>query len=157
MNRMILLNVGNTHTQWVYACMDGVFSGSVQCIDTAEWMHELSLLPQADDQTAVWVACVVPQGRRILESASIYKNLNFVDAASGAVAGLDFSLVDSSTLGADRIANAAALLQRKLPAACLDCGTAVTVEIVTDQKQFAGGAIMPGRRLMRKSLASGTR
>ena len=80
-----------------------------------------------------------------------------MDAASAHIAGLDFSKVDTSTLGADRIANAACLMYSyTLPAANFDCGTAITMEIVLDNGVFAGGAIMPGRKLMRTSLASGT-
>ena len=59
---------------------------------------------------------------------------------------------------ADRIANAAALLAEgsRLPAVCLDAGTAITLEIVDERHRFLGGAILPGRGLMRKSLHAGT-
>jgi len=60
--------------------------------------------------------------------------------------------LDFSTVGADRIANAAALLDGPLPAISIDFGTAVTIEYVTADRQFAGGAILPGRVLLRKSL-----
>ena len=40
----------------------------------------------------------------------------------------------------------------KLPAVCIDFGTAVTFEVVTEDREFAGGAIMPGRMLLRRSL-----
>lgn len=62
------------------------------------------------------------------------------------------SELDLSTVGADRIANAAALLDGPLPAVSIDFGTAVTIEFVTENRQFAGGAILPGRMLLRKSL-----
>ena len=156
MKHFLLLNIGNTHTQYCYADAAGEISGDIAVIDTAAWMLDLTRLPQQANAVAVWIACVVPQARKILEESGFYQNLHAVDAVSAAAAGLDFSLVDTSTLGADRIANAAALLDGALPAACFDCGTAVTLEIVDKKKRFAGGAIMPGRKLMRKSLAVGT-
>ena len=55
------------------------------------------------------------------------------------------------------MANAAALAEfYPLPGAVIDCGTAITLELVDEKCRFAGGAIAPGRALMRKSLAIGT-
>ena len=55
------------------------------------------------------------------------------------------------------MANAAALAEfYPLPGAVIDCGTAITLELVDKNKRFAGGAIAPGRALMRSSLAKGT-
>ena len=156
MNSILLLNIGNTHTQWGYCDSCGNTVELAGFIDTGSWMQDITLLPSDEKYSAVWAACVVPQAREGLTAAGFYKNLHFVDADNAAAAGLDFSLMDASTLGADRIANAAALLKYPLPAACFDCGTAVTLEIVDEKKRFAGGAIMPGRKLMRKSLAVGT-
>ena len=63
------------------------------------------------------------------------------------------SLIDKSTLGADRFANAIALVNfANLPAICIDCGTAITFESVDAKNVFRGGAIMPGRMLLRKAL-----
>ena len=156
MSNFLLFNIGNTHTQWVGADSSGKPLGAVKSLPTADWMESPGMLPIAEHGCVVWAACVVPQARKILSEAAIYQQLHFVDAKSAAALGLDFSLVDTSTLGADRIANVAALLEYPLPAACIDCGTAITLEIVTRDKFFAGGAIFPGRKLMRKGLAIGT-
>ena len=156
MNSILLLNIGNTHTQWGYCDSCGNKVVLAGFVDTQSWMQDISLLPSDEKFSSVWAACVVPQARNSLTAAGFYRELHFVDAANAAAAGLDFSMMDASTLGADRIANAAALLKYPLPAACFDCGTAITMEIVDEQHRFAGGAIMPGRKLMRKSLFSGT-
>ena len=157
MNFFLILNIGNTHTQMVFADCNGRMDLPVRTVDTAAWQSDLSVLPVASDDCQVWVACVVPAAKKILSASNKYKNLYWVDAQSGAGAGLDFSRMDSSTLGADRIANAAALLANgKLPASNFDCGTAITLETVLPGGIFAGGAIMPGRKLMREALAKGT-
>ncbi len=65
----------------------------------------------------------------------------------------DLSGVEAEKLGADRIANAAKLLlDGILPAMTIDCGTAVNCEIVDENGVYRGGAILPGRLLLRKSL-----
>ena len=62
------------------------------------------------------------------------------------------SALDLSTVGADRIANAAALLDGPLPALSIDFGTAIDIEYVTADRRFEGGAILPGRSLLRNAL-----
>ncbi len=42
------------------------------------------------------------------------------------------------------------------PACIVDCGTAITVDLMNEQGQHQGGLISPGLRLMRQSLAQGT-
>ena len=156
MKKFLLLNIGNTHTQWLLTAQDKFESHTSGRVNTSQWQQDLSLLPAVESGCTVWAACVVPSARKILSESAVYSDLHWVDAQAAAVCGLDFSPVDTSTLGADRIANAAALLEYTLPAVNFDCGTAVTMEIVDAQKRFAGGAIMPGRKLMRQSLFKGT-
>lgn len=151
----LLFNVGNTHTQWCRAARDRGEWESVAVCDTAQWMAQLELLPEIDEYTSVWVACVVPAARGRL--AERYQDkLHWVNAESAQKAGLDWRLMDTSTLGADRIANAAALLSYPLPAVNFDCGTAITMETVLADGTFAGGAIAPGRKLLRRALSEGT-
>lgn len=157
MSFFLLLNIGNTHTQVAFADSNGNIEEPIRIIPTAQWQSNIQLLPQAADDCRVWAACVVPYARKILSGSKFYRNLFWVDAAAGEAAGLDFSSIDTSTLGADRIANAAALLMHgRLPASNFDCGTAITLETVLENGVFAGGAIMPGRKLMRMALKNGT-
>ena len=56
-----------------------------------------------------------------------------------------------------RSANAVAAAEYyPLPALVVDCGSAITFELVDARRRFLGGAILPGRLLMRKALNSGT-
>jgi type III pantothenate kinase len=67
--------------------------------------------------------------------------------------GLRLHYTPKSSLGADRIANAAAafhLYQRDT--IVVDLGTATTLEVVTRQGDFMGGAIMPGLETMLTAL-----
>ncbi|MDR0932345.1 MAG: type III pantothenate kinase [Victivallales bacterium] len=141
----IILNIGNTYSQ--AALWDGKNFEFLPRIETAELT--LDSLPA---KYPIVATTVVPETKTRLATDRI----SFIDAYNCGDL-VDFSQVDASTLGADRVANAIALsYSGKLPAIALDCGTAVTLEIVDANRVFKGGAIAPGRALMRRALASGT-
>ena len=143
------LNIGNTHTQISSSCA----SGAAHCRSAG--IRLLRTVPTADfdpaslpDGAEIAAACVVAEKLDALKARGV--RLATPEAASKFV---DFSLVDSSTLGQDRIANAVYLATKDpLPAVSLDFGTCITAEVVDAQKRFLGGAIFPGRRLMRRAL-----
>ena len=61
------------------------------------------------------------------------------------------------SMGADRVADIIALAKfSRLPALCVDAGTAVTVDLVAEDGEYVGGLILPGATLMARSLAEGT-
>lgn len=58
-------------------------------------------------------------------------------------------------VGVDRLLDAVAANSRRMagtPAVVIDAGSAVTVDLVDSSGAFAGGAILPGMRLMAKAL-----
>ena len=136
-----ILNIGNTHVQVFDSPGPDRFL-SAECIPTADFD------PQSQTQylPGLAVASVVPA-----LTAALRKMDAFV--VSGTMK-LPFapSPLDLSTVGADRLANAAALLNGPLPALSVDFGTAITFEYVPKDRQFAGGAILPGRMLLRQAL-----
>ena len=137
------LNIGNTHTQILCIARDRlVFSDTVATADfSPEMIHP-------DDMSFIGAACVVERLFPVLKD--INAHMVTPEAASKFV---DFSLVDASTLGQDRIANAVYLTRRAaLPAVSIDFGTCITAEVVDARKRFLGGAIIPGRTLVRKAL-----
>ena len=137
---MILLDIGNTFTR---IRQD---DGKIRIVPTAE------LTPAELPAGKIAACCVVPAVRERLADCDIFW-LN----AQNAGTFVDFTQINTSTLGADRVANAVALADSyPLPAICVDCGTAVTLEIVDRDRVFRGGAIAPGRKLMRLALAQGT-
>ena len=153
MRDLLVLNIGNTHTCWAYRRASGILENPGGC-DTSAWLEDWSHLPDADGP--VWAACVVPEARKQLEALHRYPELHWADARAAGRCGLGLRRMDIATLGMDRIANAAALLSGPLPAATLDCGTAITLEMVDEDREFCGGAIAPGRALLREALARGT-
>ncbi|MBT3211880.1 MAG: type III pantothenate kinase [Planctomycetaceae bacterium] len=62
-------------------------------------------------------------------------------------------------VGIDRLAAATAASRLAIPshgAMVIDCGTAVSVDLVSPDGQFLGGAILPGPSLLSRMLADGT-
>lgn len=66
---------------------------------------------------------------------------------------------DPRHVGIDRLAAATAASRLALPshgAIVIDCGTAISVDLVSSDRQFLGGAILPGPSLLSRLLADGT-
>ena len=152
---VLLLNIGNTYTEVA------VFSG--------EELVECRLFPSQQIMTPdgagtllashpgmpVLAASVAPAAHQALAQAGRGRVLHFLSPEL--VDDVDFSSVDTSTLGADRVANAAAALTlADPPVIVLDCGTAITTEVIDVEGSFRGGCIAPGRQLQRTALHAGT-
>ena len=142
--KLFVLDVGNTHSKYGL-CEDGKIKYSKEC-DTVS-LGDLEL----PDDMPIAAATVVPKVKEYLKCKDIF----WVE--HNILNGIDLSLVNAAQLGTDRIANLAALAcYAKLPAIIIDCGTAVTVEVLDENKVFRGGHIAPGRFLQRKALADYT-
>ena len=71
--------------------------------------------------------------------------------------GLTFRVPKHERVGTDRIANAVAAVELYgSPVAVADFGTATTITVVDREREFAGGSILPGLRLMNSALNAGT-
>ena len=137
---VVLLNIGNTHT--VIAEAENGRINSSRKILTVELNRKV--LPGG---VPVAAATVVPEFRKKFKDHDIFW------LEPGCQCSIDLSRVDSSTLGADRLANLIALEDEfTLPALCIDFGTAITFELLDENRVFVGGAIAPGRALLRNSL-----
>ena len=155
MSDLLVLNIGNTRTQLGIWRNDAVHETTTMptasILGEEEWpeaIERYASLPCA-------AASVVPAATARLASRFSADRLCLVKAEN--IAGIDFSRVRAETVGADRLANVVAALHLfNPPLLVLDCGTAVTVEVVDGLRCFLGGAILPGREMMRRALHSHT-
>jgi type III pantothenate kinase len=75
----------------------------------------------------------------------------------GLKTGLKINLDNPAQLGCDRVADAvAAINSYPCPLIIIDMGTATTISVVDEHKNFIGGMIMPGLRISAESLSSKT-
>ena len=100
----------------------------------------------------MFVVCsVVPKKNRIVKSAAGKRKVLWVDPRLKLGVGIDYP--NSKTIGADRLANAAAVAALYgCPAIVVDFGTAVTFDIVSEHRKYIGGVIAPGLEAMTNFL-----
>lgn len=134
--RILLIDVSNTFTK-VAVARNGII-GRVKKHRTSL----LSALPFSETKADRAVICsVVPKANTILENRLPFPIL-WVDHTT---AGVAIRYPKPSTIGADRLANAAAAVSLgRLPAIVVDFGTAVTFDVVDTTGQYLGGIIAPG-------------
>ncbi len=153
MSNRILINIGNTHVQ-----VANVVSGRPRLMatyDTNAILHS-GVLPSLENlrDFEATALCVVPKMQEILQ-AKYGRHINFLTKDD--FPQLDFSAVDASTLGMDRISNAACAFSLKQGAVMvIDFGTCINSVVVNENGKFLGGTICPGRMLMRQALAEHT-
>lgn len=164
---MLCIDVGNSH---IYG---GVFAGEdirlrfrhTSQVSTSDELgiflksvlRENQCSPEAIKNIAI--CSVVPQLDYSLRSACLkYFSVDPFFLQAGVKTGLNIKYRNPIEVGADRIANAIAATQT-YPGKniiVIDFGTATTFCVITAQKAYLGGAILPGVRLSVDALATKT-
>jgi type III pantothenate kinase len=97
------------------------------------------------------VASVVPQKNREVRKAMGRTKVLWLNPRLKLGVGIDYPA--PKTIGADRLANAAAVAALYgCPAIVVDFGTAVTFDIVSERRNYVGGVIAPGLEAMTSFL-----
>ena len=107
----------------------------------------------------IGICSVVPQLDYSLRAACVkYFSVDPFFLQAGVKTGLNIKYRNPSEVGADRIANAIAATQRfpNRNLIIIDFGTATTFCVVTAQKAYLGGSILPGVRLSVEALSQNT-
>jgi type III pantothenate kinase len=99
----------------------------------------------------VVVSSVVPAKNRAVQTAVKRTPILWLNCRTKIGVGIDYP--NPKTIGADRLANAAAVAALYgCPAVVVDFGTAVTFDIVSAQRKYIGGVIAPGLESMTNFL-----
>jgi type III pantothenate kinase len=97
------------------------------------------------------VSSVVPKKNNQIKRAASRTKILWINATTELGVGIDYP--SPKTIGADRLANAAAVTSLYgVPAIVVDFGTAVTFDIVSAKKKYIGGVIAPGLESMTNFL-----
>ena len=105
------------------------------------------------------VCSVVPAINYPLTSAiKKYFGIDPLYIQSGIKTGLKLKYANPKEIGADRIAGAigACTLHPNRNIIIIDLGTATTIDIVTKDKEYLGGAILAGLKISTNALSNGT-
>jgi type III pantothenate kinase len=99
----------------------------------------------------VVVSSVVPRKNRAISKAAGKTRVLWLNSTVKLGVGIDYPAPE--TIGADRLANAAAVAALYgCPAIVVDFGTAVTFDIVSARRNYIGGVIAPGLEAMTNFL-----
>ncbi len=107
----------------------------------------------ASKPTRVIGLTVVPGGLDACAAFALEAGVILELAGSDLECPLQLAYPDPSQLGVDRWVGAVAAHERYGTAVVVDCGTALTVNLVTADGVFHGGAIAPGPHTMAHALA----
>ena len=153
----LFFDVGNSRVKW--AARDGgrwVAEGNIATHEepTEDWMRAV---PSPD---AIWIASVSAEERVDRLVTACEQAFGMTPArvrTSESRCGVRCAYADPARLGVDRwLAVIAAFRETGGPAIVFDCGTAITVDAVSDKGEHLGGLIMPGIGLMRRALYGST-
>ena len=152
---ILAIDIGNTNI--VVGCIDDKKTYFIERLSTVRTKTELEYavdlktvldiyhIKKTDIEGCI-ISSVVPQITNIAKLAAekILKKEVMV-LGPGVKTGLNIMLDNPGQLGADLVANAVAgLNEYPVPFIVIDMGTATTVSVVNDKKQYIGGMIMPG-------------
>ena len=107
----------------------------------------------------IGVCSVVPSINYSLSSAfTKYFGQKALFIQAGIKTGLKLKYANPKEIGADRIAGAigAMDLHPEQNLVVIDMGTATTIDVVTAEREYLGGAILPGMKISVEALANGT-
>ena len=157
----LLIDIGNSRLKW--ATLDDNGRSDSQFFERkttgmkTQFNKSWKSLKNVD---AIWVSNV--GGDKVAAQLSEWteKNWqitpNFVRAEAKRF-GVSNAYDKPESLGADRWLSMLAIRKNLQKACCIiDCGTAITVDVISAKGQHLGGFILPGLGLMRTTLATGT-
>lgn len=146
----LLIDISNSYTKLAYSTAARV--GRASRIRTRELTKQaLAEYVRARNVGAIVVSSVVPAKNRAIQNAAGAVPVIFLTARTQLGIGVDYP--QPSTIGADRLANAAAVAHLYgTPAIVVDFGTAVTFDVVSAERKYVGGVIAPGLEAMTSFL-----
>lgn len=155
----LLIDSGNSMIKWALANGDLLYRVNKCESNSVAGLHDIWNRYDVPDR--VIIANVA--GENIAKQINITVNkLWHIDAefiaSSRNCCGLTSSYHNPGQLGVDRWMAMAAAFQSTLdPVIVVDCGTAVTIDLVNENGVFVGGVILPGLNTAYQSLRTGTK
>lgn len=156
---ILLLDAGNSRLKWA-VLRNGQFEhgGVLEHADIALKELATAAWGELDPPEAVWVANVAGEALRRTLNAWVKRRWKLTPEYPLATAnafGLQNAYAEPTRLGIDRwLALLAAREKNKGPFCVIDCGTALTIDVLSHDDRHLGGLIIPGVQLMRDALAN---
>jgi pantothenate kinase, type III len=156
-----LIDMGNTRLKWAITTSGQIIPGQPLMNDRINRVELIKLWGGKYRPRRLVIACV--GANRLLDlvqsvAHEIWLDIEIIQAKSQAQAfGVINAYPQPEKLGVDRWLSLVAAWQKyRSPACIVDCGTAITVDLIDAEGKHRGGLISPGLTLMRKSLGQET-
>lgn len=148
--RYLLIDVSNSFTKLAFAS-PARLAAPIRVATPNLNSRYLSRLLGKNKVDLMVVSSVVPKKSPEIRAAARGRDVIWIGARSRLGVGIDYP--SPASIGADRLANAAAVTALfGYPAIVVDFGTAVTFDIVSERKKYIGGVIAPGLEAMTSYL-----
>ena len=164
---ILAVDIGNTNI--VVGCIDGERICFVERLSTVSTRTELEYaisfknilelygIHTEDLDGGIISSVVPPVTGTVKRSMEKILNHEVMVIGPGVKTGLNILMDDPRQVGSDRIVNAVAVVHEyPVPAAIIDMGTATTISVVDDKKNYIGGMILPGVKVSLESLVNRT-
>lgn len=164
---ILAVDIGNTNI--VLGCIEQKKIYFVERVSTniskteLEYVVEFKTLLELykikiEEITGCIIASVVPPLNNIVKSAmEKLLHISPLLVGPGVKTGLNILMDNPGQVGSDLIVNAvAALKYYGAPIIIIDMGTATTISVVDEKKNYVGGMIMPGVKVSLESLVNRT-
>jgi type III pantothenate kinase len=148
--RYLLIDISNSFTKLAFSSPARL--SRPRRIATADLGPEfLRRLLKTERVDLLVVSSVVPAKNRAIRQAARHRRVLWLTPKLNLGVGVEYPA--PKTIGADRLANAAAVaVLYGSPAIVVDFGTAVTFDIVSERNAYIGGVIAPGLESMTNFL-----
>jgi type III pantothenate kinase len=150
MAKYLLIDISNSFTKLAFATQRRI--SKPKRIETREFTSAaLRRVIGRDKIDIIVVSSVVPKKNALIRAAVKGSKILWLTQRIKLGVGIDYP--NPSEIGADRLANAAAVAALYgCPAIVADFGTAVTFDIVSARRKYIGGVIAPGLESMTNFL-----
>jgi type III pantothenate kinase len=154
---ILAINIGNTNTHLGLFSDDKLIRDEYVTTDELEYSGKrLEHLLKRQTITAAGISSVVPE-KDVFLRKYLKDNLEIIPyfISGKSMLPIKLKVLNPGSLGSDRICNAVAgynLFKRKNNVIIVDCGTAITYDVVLKNGNYEGGSIAPGLLTLAKSL-----
>lgn len=157
----LLIDLGNSRIKWALEHEGRMQYGDGLHYHNGDWRRQLkthfaSMDPPAD----VYISSVVDAATEIMLQElidSLWQCAVVFVQSPKLGNGVSNAYIDAPALGSDRwMAMIAAFHKAKAAVCVVDCGTAVTLDVIDHKGRHCGGLIVPGLGLMQQSLTHNT-
>ena len=146
----LLVDISNSYTKLAFATRHRL-AKPIRIPTSELTATSLRRILRARNVNTIFVSSVVPKKNKAITAAAGSACVLFLSPKLDLGVGVDYP--DPKSIGADRLANAAAVAQLYgYPAIVVDFGTAVTFDVVSARGDYVGGVIAPGLEAMTNFL-----